>query len=104
MPDGGFSIRDWLEDPNGGNLFITWREDMKDAMKPLLSAWVDVLCTSMLSLPESRERRLWLLIDELASLEKLPSLLDALTKGRKHGLRIVAGLQSSSLKFSFQSH
>jgi len=96
MPGGRFSIRDWLEDPEGGNLFITWREDMKDAMKPLLSAWVDVLCTSILSLPESRERRLWLLIDELASLEKLPSLLDALTKGRKHGLRIVAGLQSTS--------
>ncbi len=35
MPDGGFSIRDWLEDPSGGNLFITLREDMKDAMKPI---------------------------------------------------------------------
>jgi len=96
MPAGRFSLRDWLDDPAGGNLFVTWREDMKDAMKPLLSAWVDVLCTSILSLPESRTRRVWLLIDELASLEKLPSLLDALTKGRKHGLRIVAGLQSTS--------
>src|SRR5690606_12526961 len=28
MPDGDFSIRSWLENPDGGNLFITWREDM----------------------------------------------------------------------------
>jgi type IV secretory pathway TraG/TraD family ATPase VirD4 len=37
-----------------------------------------------------------LFIDELASLDALPSLEDGLTKGRKKGLRIVAGLQSTS--------
>lgn len=96
MPDGDFSIRSWLEEPNGGNLFITWREDMGPALRPLISAWVDVVCTSILSLPEDSKRRLWLFIDELASLEKLASLADALTKGRKAGLRVVAGLQSTS--------
>lgn len=95
MPSGDFSIRDWME--NGkGSLFITWREDMKTAMKPLLSAWVDVFCSSILSMPESAHRRWWLLIDELASLEKLASLEDVLTKGRKHGVRVVAGLQTVS--------
>ncbi|SAI46640.1 type IV secretion system protein VirD4 [Bordetella ansorpii] len=96
MPPGTFSIRDWMEDERGGNLFITWRQDMAPAMKPLVSAWVDVFCTSILSMPENYYRRWWLVIDELASLEKLPTLEDALTKGRKHGLRIVAGLQSVS--------
>ena len=96
MPDGDFSIRSWLENPDGGNLFITWREDMGPALRPLISAWVDVVCTSILSLPEEPNRRLWLFIDELASLEKLASLADALTKGRKAGLRVVAGLQSTS--------
>ena len=46
MPAGDFSLRTWLADPVGGNLFITWREDMAEARKPLISAWVDVLCTS----------------------------------------------------------
>jgi hypothetical protein len=96
MPAGDFSLRAWLADPRGGNLFITWREDMAEALKPLISAWVDVLCTSILSLGEDRERRLWMFLDELASLEKLPSLEDAATKGRKAGLRIVAGLQSTA--------
>jgi type IV secretory pathway TraG/TraD family ATPase VirD4 len=96
MPTGDFSLRSWLEDPKGGNLFITWREDMAEALKPLISAWVDVLCTSILSLGEDRGRRIWMFLDELASLEKLPSLEDAATKGRKAGLRIVAGIQSTA--------
>ena len=91
-----FSIRRWLEDERGGNLYITWREDMLEALKPLVSTWVDILCTSILSLPENPMRRMWMVIDELDSLQKLPSLEDALTKGRKHGLRIVAGIQSTA--------
>ncbi len=96
MPAGDFSIHQWLIQEEAGNLYITWREDMSVALKPLISAWVDVLCTSVLSLPENENRRIWLVIDELASLEKLASLEAALTKGRKHGLRVVAGLQSTS--------
>ena len=96
MPPGDFSLRTWLADPKGRNLFITWREDMAEALRPLISAWVDVLCTSILSLGEDRGRRIWMFLDELASLEKLPSLEDAATKGRKAGLRIVAGLQSTA--------
>ncbi len=95
MPRGKFSIRDWME-RGSGCLFITWREDMKHAMKPLLSAWVDVFCTALLSLPEDQQRRWWAIIDELASLEKLASLEDLLTKGRKNGVRVVAGLCSVS--------
>lgn len=93
--EGDFSIRRWLADGTG-NLYITWREDMLEALKPLVSTWVDILCTSILTLPESRHRRLWMIVDELDSLQKLPSLEDAATKGRKHGLRIVAGIQSTA--------
>jgi hypothetical protein len=96
MPPGDFSLRRWLEDPKAGNLFITWREDMATSLRPLISTWIDALCTSILSMPENQPRRLWMLLDELASLENLPSLQDALTKGRKVGLRVVAGLQSTA--------
>lgn len=95
MPSGSFSLRKWLNDPNSGNLFITWREDMAESLKPLISAWIDVICTSVLSLPDDEDRKLWMVLDELASLEKLASLENALTKGRKKGLRVVAGLQST---------
>lgn len=95
MPAGRFSIRDWMETAKG-DLYITWREDMKESMKPLLSAWADVFCSALLSLPEDQNRRWWLVLDELASLEKLASLEDFLTKGRKNGGRALAGLQSVS--------
>lgn len=96
MLPGHFSIRDWLADSKDSNLYINWREDMMGSMKPLVSAWTDVFITSILSMPEDRNRRWWLFIDELASLDALPSLEAGLTKGRKNGLRIVAGLQSTS--------
>ena len=43
-----------------------------------------------------KDRPVWLFIDELGSLEQMRSLESALTKGRKHGLRVVACLQSTS--------
>jgi hypothetical protein len=93
LRSGDFSLRNWLESSHG-NLFITWREDMLDSLRPLVSGWVDILMTSILTLPTENPRPLWLVLDELASLERLGSLEAALTKGRKHGLRVVAGLQA----------
>lgn len=95
MPEGDFSIRDYLA--NGkGNIYITWKEDQSTALKPLISAWIDIICTSVLSLEENPNRTMWLFLDELASMDKIRSLEDALTKGRRKGLRVVAGIQSIS--------
>jgi type IV secretory pathway TraG/TraD family ATPase VirD4 len=93
MPPGQFSMRDWLAESDG-SLFLTWREDMQAIVRPLIGAWIDILSTSVLSLEPDPDSRLWFLLDELASLGKLPSLQDLLTKGRKHGACAVAALQS----------
>ena len=93
LPPGDFSFRDWL-DGGSGNLWITWREDMLQALKPLISCWVDVTCASVLSMQEDPRRRIHLVCDELDSLEKLNYIVDAATKGRKKGLRIMPGVQS----------
>lgn len=95
LQPGEFSLRQWLESGTG-HLFLTWREDMTASLAPLMACWVDVLCTASLSLTPDPDRRLWLLLDELASLGKIGSLEAALTKGRKHGLCCVAGLQSTA--------
>jgi type IV secretory pathway TraG/TraD family ATPase VirD4 len=95
LQPGSFSLRAWLE-KGQGNLFVTWREDMLATLRPLVSAWADILIASILTLPDDKPRPLWLVLDELASLERLSSLEAGLTKGRKHGLRVVAGLQSVS--------
>ena len=95
LAPGTFSLRSWLEDESG-SLFLTWRSDMQTALAPLMGTWVDVLANAVLSLPPDLTRRLWLIADELAALGSLASLEPALTLGRKHGLCVVAGVQSTA--------
>ena len=95
MKAGDFSIRNWLESEQS-NLFITWREDMQSSLMPLISTWIDILANAVLSLPPSEDRRIWLVLDELGGLGKISSLESALTRGRKHGLCVIAGLQSTA--------
>ncbi|KGS55498.1 type IV secretory system Conjugative DNA transfer family protein [Burkholderia pseudomallei MSHR5613] len=95
LAPGAFSLRNWLE-TEAGSLFLTWRSDMQAALAPLLGTWVDVLANAVLSLPADPRRRLWFIVDELAALGPLASLEAALTLGRKHGLCVVAGLQSTA--------
>jgi type IV secretory pathway TraG/TraD family ATPase VirD4 len=95
MKPGDFSLRRWLEEGDG-NLYLTWREDMQSALMPLVGCWVDVLANAVLSLPADKHRRVWLVLDELGGLGRLNSLEASLTRGRKHGLCVIAGLQSTA--------
>lgn len=96
MTKGAFSLYQWVHDPDAGNLFITWREDMRDTMRPLVATWIDTICATILSSEPMTGKRLWLFLDELQSLGKLESFVPAATKGRKHGLRMVGSLQDWS--------
>ena len=90
---GDFSLRDWLS-AGTGNLYLTWRSDMLTSLRPLVGCWVDILLSAALSLSPSDTRRTWFVCDELAAVGQLSSLESALTLGRKHGLCVLAGLQS----------
>lgn len=89
-----FSIRRWIEEDKGnGWLFIASNDQKIDSLRPLLTVWLDVAAKSVLSLDHTRQRRLWLFLDELPSLHKLPSLMNALSRGRKYGACFVATFQ-----------
>ncbi|CAG9184041.1 type IV secretion system DNA-binding domain-containing protein [Cupriavidus respiraculi] len=90
---GDFSLHRWVQDPGGGNLFLTWREDMRAAQRPLIATWIDTICATMLSTPAGADTRLWLYLDELDALGMLESFVPAATRGRKHGVRMVASIQ-----------
>ena len=96
MSKGDFSLHKWVHDPDAGNLFITWREDMRSTMQPLVAMWIDTICATILSYEPMTGKRLWLYLDELQSLGKLESFVPAATKGRKHGLRMVGTIQDWS--------
>ncbi|MGO4395890.1 type IV secretion system DNA-binding domain-containing protein [Variovorax sp. M-6] len=96
MSRGEFSLRSWVHSDQPGNLFITWREDMRGEQRPLVAMWIDMICATALSHEPMTGTRLWLFLDELNSLGKLESFVPAATKGRKHGLRIVGSIQDWS--------
>ncbi|HDR8918757.1 TPA: type IV secretion system DNA-binding domain-containing protein [Burkholderia vietnamiensis] len=93
IPDGDFSIRKWMRDENAGNIWITWREDQRTALGPTIPIWLDLVFAMILSDAPSFSRRLWVNMDELASIGRLYSFEPAVSKGRKHGLCVVGGLQ-----------
>jgi len=90
---GDFSLRDWLH-KGTGNLFITSREDMAVALRPLMSCWIDIVANATLSLAPDKDRRLWFVLDELGALGQLGSLESLLLRGRKFGACVMAGFQS----------
>ena len=90
-----FSIRNWVEEDKGnGWIFIASRPDQEDTLKPLITLWLDIATSAILSLPTNVDRRIWIIIDELPSLNRLPSLEKLLAQSRKYGGCGVLGFQS----------
>ena len=91
----GLSIRDWVTNEEGDNwLFITVKADQLPSLRPLITVWLDIAISAIMSLAPDRRRRLYCIIDELPSLQKLPSLSDFLARARKYGGCGILGFQS----------
>jgi type IV conjugative transfer system coupling protein TraD len=90
-----FSIRQWIKNEEGNNwLFISSLDDRHETLKPLITAWLDIAVNALMSLSPSEDRRIWLILDELTSLHRLPYLRKTLAKARKFGGCIVIGIQN----------
>ncbi len=92
-----FSIRRWIQDDTQRNwLFISSISDRHETLKPLISMWLDIAANALMSLTPSHTRRIWIIFDELPSLQRLPYLPEAFAEARKFGGCLVAGMQSIS--------
>lgn len=90
-----FSIREWVADDTTDSwLFISTNEAQIDTVRPLISLWVDIAISALLSLPEKLDRRIWYAVDELTSMQAIPSLAKALTHAPKYGGCGLIGYQS----------
>ena len=93
--EDGFSIRDWVAEGTAGSwLFITVKADQLPSLRPLITVWLDIAISAIMSLSPDRDRRLYCVIDELPTLQKLPSLSDFLARARKYGGCGILGFQS----------
>ncbi|WP_051908728.1 type IV conjugative transfer system coupling protein TraD [Candidatus Odyssella acanthamoebae] len=101
-----FSIRQWVEqeDHQGEWLFLASVPEMREALKPLLTAWTSIATKALMSLKASHDRRLWFVIDELPALKKLPDFHTMLAEARKYGGCAVVGTQDMSLLEEVYGH
>jgi len=90
-----FSIREWIENPDDRRwLFISSRDRDHMTIRPLISMWLDIATSNLLSLSRDENRRVWVVLDEMASLHKLPYLPATFAEARKFGGCFIIGLQS----------
>ena len=65
-------------------------------MSALHTIWLDALIRRLLDtdLARAQHERVWIIIDELATVRRLQHLEDMLTRGRKRGVAVVLGFQA----------
>lgn len=89
-----FSIKDWASTQDDRWIFLQTNPAIRDAVRPLISMWLDTIVRVLMSLQPDPSRRTWLSLDELPTLQRIPSLAPALAEGRKYGIAGIVGLQS----------
>jgi len=92
-----FSIRQWIQSMERGDdrwLFLAMTPEQRDALRPLITAWTSIAVKSLLGCEPNSTNRLWVCIDELPSLHKLPDLQLCLAEGRKYGAAVILGVQN----------
>lgn len=89
-----WTAREWSKERKGW-IFITSQPAEREALRPLHSLWIDMLVLRLLSAPKP-QHPVWFVLDELASLQKLPQLHTAITENRKSRNPIVLDFQGKA--------
>ena len=92
---GTWNARTWAKERKGW-VFITSRPAERETLRPLHSLWIDLLVMRLLTAPQPGQEPVWFVIDELASLQKLPQLHTAITENRKSKNPLVLGFQGKA--------
>jgi type IV secretory pathway TraG/TraD family ATPase VirD4 len=90
-----WSATEWAENRKGW-IFLPGTEAEQEALRPLHSLWIDLLILRLLTSPKPSQKRAWFVLDELATLQRLPQFHTALTKGRKSNNPIIFGYQGKA--------
>jgi type IV secretory pathway TraG/TraD family ATPase VirD4 len=92
---GAWTATEWAEKRQGW-IFLTSLPAEREALRPLQSLWIDWLVLRLLNEPTEAQKRVWFVIDEMASLQKLPQLHTAITEARKSRNPVVLGFQGKA--------
>lgn len=95
MPPGSgdFTLTEWLSGDKPGFLYITSYADVRDTLRPILSLIVDLVSRRLLSMPDDLSRRVYFILDEFGTLQRLSSIVELLTAARSKGGSVWLGIQ-----------
>jgi type IV secretory pathway TraG/TraD family ATPase VirD4 len=90
------SLHDWLTNGQPGFLFLPNGSDQKESLKGIFSFFINSLATTLLSLRDDVDRRVFFLLDEVSTLERMDAIFELLKLARSKGAAFMLGLQEKS--------
>jgi type IV secretory pathway TraG/TraD family ATPase VirD4 len=82
---GRWSASHWAKERKGW-IFIPTLPVLRESLRPLLSMWLACLILRLMDANARTVSRVWFILDELSSLQRLPQLPAAITESRKSAL------------------
>ena len=93
---------EWAKERKGW-VFLTSKPTMRERLRPLMSLWLDLLVLRLMN-DGTVGRKTWFVLDELASLQRLPQLMTAVTENRKSNNPMVLGFQGKAQVEALYGH
>ena len=90
-----WSAAAWANERKGW-LFLTSTPATRERLVPLTSLWLDTLVLRLMNYGQTGPHPVWFVLDELATLQRLPQLHTAVTENRKSNNPVVLGFQGRS--------
>ncbi|MGB7355015.1 MAG: type IV secretion system DNA-binding domain-containing protein [Acidobacteriaceae bacterium] len=98
-----WSAYQWGQERRGW-LFLTSKPTMRERLQPLLSLWLDLLVLRLMNEGGNGARKTWFVLDEVATLQRLPQLTTAITESRKSNCPMVLGFQGKAQVETLYGH
>ena len=98
-----FTVAEWAKHPLGW-IFVTSIPEAREQLRGLISMWLDMMVLRLMNQGKRGSRPVWFVLDELASLHRLPQLHTAITQNRKSGHPVVLGFQGRSQLEAIYGH
>jgi hypothetical protein len=100
LPTTAEATRSWSATEPAENrqgwIFITSTASEREALRPLQGLWIDLLVLRLLNEPKEDQHPVWFVLDQLASLQRLPQPHTAITENRKSKNPLVLGFQGKA--------
>lgn len=100
---GKFSLKEHFQNiKQGANawLFLSTKPSSRQLTQSIIACLTELSLNQLMDIGIDNTRRVWFIIDELASLGKLPALPTLMSEGRKYGSCIICGMQSLNQLYS----